>query len=444
MSDNEFPRDNVSDANCIGAGNQDDDKAGASVSSNEVLTSSSELEYEHVDSSNDGEDNAPIEQGAAEDDASDLLSEERDDAVEQSEDSGEHGDEKSSVAGLLDKLKAHPRRLAAIAGGIVLVIAVAVVVYLTQFATMPDVTGYTPTDAQDALAELSGAWEISYVTDEGEDVSNIRNYAGYEVKETDPAAGELLGRNDTAVHVQVTIGKTEETIQKERQAIIDAEIADSLENGYEREEYEDGGTYVLFRAYGPETIPAGYYMPTPSAEGDGNVELYRTMAAQLKSSVICACYTKDGYLTGLYYASYAGASEEDLATDTKVLKGVVQEALAFNRDHAQEYLDAWCAGTQESHRQNGRPLTCEYTLEPDSAAIYLMYDWSDMVYTGNAREINESRAKDQEEANWLAWCLGRKTSVLTYTSENELFESYEAEANDYNPLIVIDPVPTEE
>ncbi|WP_143758272.1 PASTA domain-containing protein [[Collinsella] massiliensis] len=384
------------------------------------------------------------EVGTAEDDASEVRFEERGESVDRTEDIEECKEEKSSVAGLLDKLKAHPRRLAAIAGGIVLVIAVAVVVYLTQFATMPDITGYTPTDAQNALAELSGAWEISYATDEGEDVSSIRNYAGYEVKETDPAAGELLVRNDAAVHVQVTIGKTEETIQKERQAIIDAEIADSLENGWEREEYEDGGTYVLFRAYRSETIPAGHHMSTPSAEGDSNVERFRTMAAQLKTSIICVCYTQDGYLYKLYYAPYSEASDEDLATDTEVLKGVVQEALAYNRDHAQEYLDFYCAGLQEAHRQNGRPLTCEYTLEPESAAIYLMYDWADMEYTGNAREINEARAKDQETANWLAWCTGRTTSVLTYTSENELFESFEAEANDYNPLIVIDPAPAEE
>ena len=68
------------------------------------------------------------EVGTAEDDASEVRFEERGESVDRTEDIEECKEEKSSVAGLLDKLKAHPRRLAAIAGGIVLVIAVAVVV----------------------------------------------------------------------------------------------------------------------------------------------------------------------------------------------------------------------------------------------------------------------------------------------------------------------------
>lgn len=149
-------------------------------------------------------------------------------------------------------------------------------------------------------------------------------------------------------------------------------------------------------------------------------------------------------MTVLYYAPYSDASEEDLAADAEVLRQLVQEAIASNRDRAKTFLANWCGCIQEEERAQGRPLTCEYTLESDTAAIYEMYDWADMIHTGNAREINESRAKDQAQANWLAWCLGREISVLTYTSENELFDSFEAEADAYSPLVVIDPAPEAE
>lgn len=336
--------------------------------------------------------------------------------------------------------------IAIVAAAVFGVVAIAATIFNALMVGMPDIHGMVPSEAHEELLDVSESWAVEFVTDEGESVAveSLEDYGGYEVKETEPSAGTFLGRSDESACILVTIGKTEETLQQERQAIIDAEIADSLANGFEREEYEDGGTYVLFKAYGSESIPAGYYMSAPTVEGDSSVELYRTMAAQLKSSVLCACYTQDGYLYCLYYAPYSEASEGDLATDTEVLKGVVQEALTFNREHAQAYLDAWCVGLQERHRQIGRPLTCEYTLESDNAVIYLMYDWADMEHVGNAREINEARANDQEATNWLAWCLGRKTSMLTYTSENELFDSFNAEAADYDPLIVIDPAPTEE
>ena len=202
---------------------------------------------------------------------------------------------------------------------------------------MPDIRGMAPSEAHEELLDVSESWAVVFVTDEGESVAveTLEDYGGYEVKETEPSAGTFLGRSDESACIQVTIGKTEETLKQERQAIIDAEIADSLANGFEREEYEDGGTYVLFKAYSSESVSAGYYMQAPIVEGDSNVELYRTMAAQLKSSVLCACYTQDGYLYCLYYAPYSDASEDDLATDSEVLGGVVQEALEFNRGHAQ-------------------------------------------------------------------------------------------------------------
>lgn len=338
------------------------------------------------------------------------------------------------------------RRFIAIVAAVALgVVAVAAIAFNVLVIGMPDIRGMAPNEAYEELLDASESWAVEFVIDEGESVAveSLGDYGGYEVKETEPSAGTFLGRGDESVCIQVTIGKTEETLKQERQAIIDAEIADSLENGYEREEYEDGGTYVLFRVYDSE--PAirgdGGYFYIPSEEEDSNIELYREMANQLGSSVIVASYTKDGYLNQLYYAPYSEASEEELAQDSEVLGRVVQEAQAFNRQNAEAFLSQWCTATQEYQRRIDRPLTCEYTLESDNAAIYFMYDWADMVHNGNAREINESRAKEQAQANWLAWCLGRDTSVLTYTSENELFDSFEAEADAYNPLTVIDPVP---
>lgn len=326
---------------------------------------------------------------------------------------------------------------------------IGVTIFNNLMVGMPEICGMVPSEANEELLGLSESWAVEYATDEGEEVTieSLEDYVGYEVKETEPNAGTLLSRSDESARIQVTIGKTEETLRKERQAIIDAEIADSLANGFEREEHEDGGSYVLFRAYRSDPVPmdGSYYPPPTDFEGDdSNVGLYRNMAATLRSSVICACYTQDGYMTVLYYAPYSDASEEDLAADAEVLRQLVQEAIASNRDRAKTFLANWCGCIQEEERAQGRPLTCEYTLESDTAAIYEMYDWADMIHTGNAREINESRAKDQAQANWLAWCLGREISVLTYTSENELFDSFEAEADAYSPLVVIDPAPEAE
>lgn len=334
------------------------------------------------------------------------------------------------------------------AAAILGVAAIVAMVFNIVMVGMPDICGMVPSEAYEELLDVSESWAVEFVTDEGESVAteSLGDYAGYEVKETEPGAGTFLGRSDESICIRVTIGKTEETLKQERQAIIDAEIANSLENGCEREEYEDGGTYVLFRAYDfePAIRGDGGYFYIPSEEEDSNIELYREMANQLGSSVIVASYTKDGYLNQLYYAPYSEASEEELAQDSGVLGRVVQEAQTFNRQNAEAFLSQWCAATQEYQRRIDRPLTCEYTLESDNAAIYFMYDWADMVHNGNAREINESRAKEQAQANWLAWCLGRDTSVLTYTSENELFDSFEAEADAYNPLVVIDPAPEAE
>lgn len=337
------------------------------------------------------------------------------------------------------------RRFIAIVAAVALgVVAVAAIAFNVLVIGMPDIRGMAPNEAYEELLDASESWAVEFVIDEGESVAveSLKDYGGYEVKETEPSAGTFLGRNDESVRIQVTIGKTEETLKQERQAIIDAEIADSLANGFEREEYEDGGTYVLFRAYDSESAIGGdRYFYISSEEDDPDIELYREMAGRLRSSVIAACYTEDGYLVQLYYAPYSEASEEELAQDSEVLGRVVQEAQTFNRQNAETFLSQWCSATQEYERQMDRPLTCEYTLESDSASIYFMYDWANIIYTGNAREINESRARRQAQTDWLAWCLGRDTSVLTYNSENELFDSSEASADAYNPLTVIDSVP---
>ena len=313
------------------------------------------------------------------------------------------------------------KHIAIVAAAVFGVVAIAAIIFNALMVGMPDIRGMVPSEAHEELLDVSESWAVEFVTDEGESVAveSLEDYSGYEVKETDPSAGTFLGRSDESVCTQVTIGKTEETLKQERQAIIDAEIADSLANGFEREEYEDGGTYVLFKAYGSEpAIGGGRYFYIPSEEDDPDIELYREMANQLRSSVIAASYTKDGYLIQLYYAPYSEASEEELAQDNEVLGRVVQEALTFNRQNAETFLSQWCSATQEYERQMDRPLTCEYTLESDNASIYYMYDWEDMIHTGNAREINEARAGWQALTDWLAWCLGRDTSVLTYTSEN--------------------------
>lgn len=351
----------------------------------------------------------------------------------------------------LSKALADVPRSKLVAGVVVAILGIAVAGYLAftaLMAAMPDLAGLTPTDAQEQLARASEAWQVTYVTDEGEpvDAADLESYDGYEVKATNPGTGTFLGKGgDTKV--EVTIGKTEETIQKERQAIIDAEIQDSLANGWASEEYDDQGTYVEFRAYSKNhsTLAEGggtyYYYDTNSynASKDGNIELYRSMAEKLKSTVICACYTKDGYLGCLYVAPYAGASEAELAEAEQRVTAILDEAHDHNYQNADALLSTWCDAQQSYEQGQGRPVTIEYDITASEAYVYEMYGWDWMVWNGNAREQDESKRSEQQKAEWLAWVTGRNFTISYYTSNNEVFSTFSAAPDDFQVLVRIEP-----
>lgn len=351
----------------------------------------------------------------------------------------------------LSKALADVPRSKLVAGVVVAILGIAVAGYLAftaLMAAMPDLAGLTPTDAQEQLARASEAWQVTYVTDDGEpvDAADLESYDGYEVKATNPGTGTFLGKGGDS-KVEVTIGKTEETIQKERQAIIDAEIQDSLANGWASEEYDDQGTYVEFRAYSKNhsTLAEGggtwYYYDTNSydASEDGNIELYRSMASQLKSTVICACYTKDGYLFCLYVAPYTGASEAELAEAEQRVTAILDEAHDHNYQNADALLSTWCDARQSYEQGQGRPVTIEYDVTASDAYVYNMYGWGSMVWNGNAREQDESKRSGQQKAEWLAWVTGRNFTISAYTSNNEVFYTFSATPDDFQVLVRIEP-----
>lgn len=330
---------------------------------------------------------------------------------------------------------------AAIAAAVAII---GIIAFNLLMASVPDVSGFAPKDALEEIRAASDAWEISFITDEGEEVASpaSSDYNGYEVKQTDPAAGEPISRNDEAASIVVTIGKSEETIRAERQAVIDAEIQNSLANGWQREEYDDQGSYVEFRGFSTdgafsEELGGGYWHPDgPQSE---NALLYRSMAAELESTVITACYTQDGYLAELYVAPFEGASEDELEVVASRVRKIIREANEENYRRAEEFIASYCSAQQEAERASGSSVTLDYSFEHDAVYISAMYDGNSLTWGGTKHEQEEQARGWRTLVQWLAWVTDRSVTYTDYEGDGDVFFTAEASPGDYEVLTIVEP-----
>lgn len=289
------------------------------------------------------------------------------------------------------------------------VVLAAAVVVVASLGTIPSLAGLSPEEAERAVAAVADRWDVQIVDEEGApfDSSGENPYEGYEVKSSSPGEGTYAIKWCDQT-VQVRIGKTEERLAWEkaeeekrrqeeierekatakRKEIAEKEIENSLANGWKSEDYVDGESYMLFKAYSDDPAACnrsfGWTMGTSD---DSSVSLYKNMAEEAQADIIVGCYTSDGYLFHVYYYPFGGSTEEKLNVSVSEAKKLALEANEFALQHREEYLDALIA-TIEGHESWSK---AEYSVFGDEIVLYLysIHEGDGVYWGGSPSELEE-------------------------------------------------------
>ena len=269
-------------------------------------------------------------------------------------------------------------------------------------------TGLSPEEAERAVAAVTDRWKVQIVNEEDGSfgLSAENPYEGYEVKSSSPDEGAYAFKWCDQT-IQVKIGKTEEQLAWEkaeeerrkreetareeaaakRKEIAEKEVEDSLANGWKSEEYIDGESYLLFKAYNDEPATyGGVFGWTMGSSDDSNVSLYNNMAEDAQADIIVGCYTSDGFLFHVYYHPFSGSTEEELNVSVTEAKRLASEANDFAIRHREEYLNALIANLQDKDWSKA-----EYSVFGDEIVLYLysVHEGDGVYWSGSPSELEE-------------------------------------------------------
>lgn len=287
--------------------------------------------------------------------------------------------------------------------------------------------GKTPGQASAEIQNVSDSWKVEYTSsDDIQALSADELEQKYEVTSVEPAAGTRLKRGDGNVII-LTLEKNEATVKAEkRQAIIQSEIDDSLENGFTNETYEDLGDVVVYKAVGDSAIlSSSEHMFLPASNAymkaedpnyeDANIPYFNDLAEQLQSNVICLQYTSDGYLVRIYYGEHSGASHESIEKAAKIAAGARDEHIAKIADNLEPLLDGVLS------RYSGFDKA-EYAVKNGELTVYVY--GNGFIINGN--NISNSSAKIEQELWEDASCFARLLQMpvtINFIKNGALFAS---------------------
>lgn len=321
------------------------------------------------------------------------------------------------------------------------------VVVVASLGTIPSLAGLSPEEAERAVAAVADRWNVQIVDEEGApfDSSGENPYDGYEIKSSSPGEGTYAIKWCDQT-VQVRIGKTEERLAWEkaeeekrrqeeierekaaakRKEIAEKEIEDSLANGWKSEDYVDGESYMLFKAYSdePAAVDEGAFGWGMGSSGDSNVSLYKNMAEEAQADIIVGCYTSDGFLFHAYYHPFSGSTEEELTVSASEAKKLALEANEFALQHREEYLDALIA----TLKGNEIWSKAEYSIFGDEIVLYLysVYEGDGVYWGGSPSEFEEaSRFRSAWAANIAMFANADLVTIRYFSKDGIPFQSGE-------------------
>ncbi|MCI8366537.1 MAG: hypothetical protein HFJ66_02920 [Eggerthellaceae bacterium] len=339
---------------------------------------------------------------------------------------------------------------------IVVAVATAAAYLAMDRATLPDVAGLSISEAQNAIAEVSENWnvELSFLEDADGVELTSENTADYEVKLTDPQAGETLSKSNNDQVIVLQIGKTQETLDREkaeaeaaaqaaqeaqekRQAYLQKQLEHSLENGFESGTYEDLGEIVVFNLIG-NVDSFGYQSPRADYANPGykqNIDNCRSAADELGASVLFCHFTRDGYLHQCYVARDDNADEDQIIRVNTFVSTLVEEDEKKARSKQQEWLERF-ASDLEKDVDDWHAV--EVTLAENRADMFVYVQGTGSRYwTGTPTEVQEVKNYYQEVAKTIAFFTKCPASLQFFSRDYIPFSDGQQFVSDYdfNPIV---------
>lgn len=214
-----------------------------------------------------------------------------------------------------------------------------------------------------------------------------------------------------------TIKVLEDEVMRHRE-IAEREIEDSLSNGWLKETYYDGGTFIGFKAYHNSVSSESVVNPYMGTSSDANVALYESMAEEAKADIICACYTADGYLEYLYYYPYSGSSDEALKMSAAAAASLVKEANQFASDHREDYLNSLVAYSKGEVWPN-----VEYAIYGDEIILYFYSRYYDPYWDGSPSELEKTSRWWGSKALTVSRFTNADVTIRFYSADGIPFKS---------------------
>jgi hypothetical protein len=263
-----------------------------------------------------------------------------------------------------------------IAAVILLTVGSIAVYLVSNYATMPDLTGEAPYEAGQRLASINEDWEINYVTSDeiSITVAEEDDYAGWEVVSSEPVSGEVLKKKDVEQQITLTVQLTEE-YKAEREQIIDDYVrGQQINYGWPDNSIStsDYGDLVLIKFFSSRSSH-----DWNSSDLDGAQVEVDMLATNLKCSILLIGYTSDYYLEHINVGLCSGTPEGAVERTATVAAAIMQDADKYAIENREKWLDDFCAIEEQDLINNGDRTAYAWVdyriLENGVAIVYKQY-----------------------------------------------------------------------
>lgn len=263
------------------------------------------------------------------------------------------------------------------------------VLWNANHTEMPDLLGMSPEQATQSIDDLSGKWSIEILDSYGNPYDEKYEALDFTVIASSPIPGTVLTKSDSNLTITLTVDLSAEALATVREATIQKEIQDSLDNGWASEEYYDGGSFIVLKAV---SAYSSVEIETTSQEFvSTNQDLYKAMTETTRANIAATAYTADGFLYGVCLAPYSQTTEEDKALFAERVAEMLSQADKFASDH----LDI-VASLVLKERFSLWPGS-EYSYNGDTLTFFIYSPHSDTYFT-YAGDQGDFSAKVQQEA----------------------------------------------
>lgn len=319
---------------------------------------------------------------------------------------------------------------------VIISIIVALSLYFSSLAKVPNVIGQSIDESRAAIESVSPNWVIEYSNENGEAISpdNLDAYYKYEIKGSTPSFDTSLKRDDPE-KIILSIGKTDLQIQRE-QAISNA-MGYFSKCGWEDVDCYEEQYLVIVKGNSKSSImkkikKGGTITPTKKAEG--SISKWNDYAAQMNANLLICGNSSDKWLMFSYFAPYEQTPDEYKEDVLTHVDAVWQAGKLVAANNSKKYVKAFVS----SNKKAGWKV--EYSLAKDGFFINLIHPYYPSKYKYNFFEnediglinspikLQKQKENDRALVREMAWCLRIPVTLKYYNSDYDLMFTFKAKA----------------